>query len=95
MYFGTFHQVPLVDGYSGFFPREHFELRNAINASLLTEATLSRLIAAQADFLVVRRAEVAVQVPRSATFGSVSLELVYEDPAGVDVYRLATSPAAK
>jgi cell shape-determining protein MreD len=94
MYFGTFHQVPLVDGYSGFFPREHFELRHAINTSLLTEATLLRLIAAQADFLVVRRAEFSVQMPPRAAFGSVSIELVYEDPSGVDIYRLSTSPPA-
>jgi len=95
MYFGTFHGVPLVDGYSGFFPQAHFALRNAVNTSLLTESTLARLIDAQAEFLVIRRAEISVPVPRVATFGSVSIELVYEDSAGVDIYRLTRIPLDK
>ena len=28
MYFGTFHQVPLVNGYSGFFPQAEIDLRS-------------------------------------------------------------------
>jgi hypothetical protein len=96
MYFATFHHAPLVDGYSGFFPQEHFSLRNAVNTSLLTESTLARLIDADVELLVVRRADISVQIPESATFGSVSVERVYEDPIGVDVYRLVkTAPAAR
>jgi hypothetical protein len=92
MYLGTFHRVPLVDGYSGFFPAEHFTLRDAVNMSLLTEPTLEKLIDAKAEFLVVRSSEFAVPMPREAWFGAVWITHVFEDPAGVDVYRLGKSP---
>lgn len=88
MYFGTFHKVPLVNGYSGFFPLEHFEIRNAVNAALLTEATLQRLADARADFLVVQRTEESVAIPERGTFGRMRIERVFEDPVGVDVFRL-------
>jgi hypothetical protein len=95
MYFGTFHHVPLIDGYSGFFPREHFEIRNAVNSALLSASTLERLFSLDTEFLVVKRSEFPRQIPRRAAFGSVRLERVLEDSVGVDVYRLSKISADK
>lgn len=88
MYFGTFHGVPLVDGYSGFFPREHFEIRDAVNRSLLSAETLQRLSELGAELLVVSRPDVALEIPASGTYGDMLLVRVFRDPVGVDVFRL-------
>lgn len=88
MYFGTFHGVPLVNGYSGFFPSGHFRIRAAVNTALLSEATLRRLYEAGARFLVIRGSEMTVAIPGEGTYGRLRIRRAFEDGSGVDIYRL-------
>ncbi|MGH7128173.1 MAG: hypothetical protein ACREIV_06375, partial [Planctomycetaceae bacterium] len=88
MHFGTFHGVPLVNGYSGFFPKEHFEIRDAVNTAFPSEAVLQRLADRGVEFVVVDRSAIPAEALDRATFGSLSLERVFADPGGVEVYRL-------
>tara|TARA_R110002095_G_scaffold207120_1_gene191754 strand:- start:74713 stop:76293 length:1581 start_codon:yes stop_codon:yes gene_type:complete len=88
MYFATFHGVPLVNGYSGFFPDEYFEISEAINTEPPSEAIFRQLADSKVEFLVVMRSQVKVKSFSDTRFDTVSLEHVYSDPVGVDVYRL-------
>jgi len=92
MYFGTFHGVPLINGYSGFFPGDHFRLRDSINREFPTADLLQRLADSGAELIVVERSGYPAETMRPAsgpdTDSALRLELVLEDPAGVDVYRL-------
>lgn len=88
MYFGTFHGVPLVNGYSGFFPEEFFALQDAVNESFPSEDTLRRLADLSVEFVVVRRAALPKAALHSTRFETVFLERVLEDANGVDVYRV-------
>lgn len=94
MYYGTFHGVPLVNGYSGFFPREYFELQDAANAGTLSAAFLEKLVQAKVEFLVVNRNLISADKMRTTDGGQYQLRRVFQDPVGVDVYRVhrASSP---
>ena len=88
MYFATVHEARLVNGYSGFFPQWDFELRELVNQSFPSEASLARLGALGVEFIVCQRT-VGLQDPLApGPFGRFHLDHVYHDPIGVDVYRL-------
>lgn len=88
MYFGTFHGVPLVNGYSGFFPDEYFDIRDAMNVESPSEAILQQLADTKVEFLVVMRSEERENAFIDSKFDSVLLEHVFSDPVGVDIFRL-------
>ncbi|MEQ9408342.1 MAG: hypothetical protein RIK87_11475 [Fuerstiella sp.] len=87
MYYGTLHKVPLVNGYSGFFPATYMELRADITEQGLTDDILTRFSELQTHFLVVRR---AYELPAALMEkkAGVRLELVFSDEVGIDVYEL-------
>ncbi len=87
MYMGTLHGVPLVNGYSGFFPKAYMNLRTQVTDNGLTDETLAQLAQIEVHFLVVQR---GYAMPQSSddTGKSYALRLVFEDPVGVDVYAL-------
>lgn len=88
MYFATFHQAPLVDGYSGFFPPEYFELRAALNLRPLSEDAFKRLAEAGVELVVVDRTANIAPALDQLQFNSFRLEHVFADSVGIDVYRL-------
>jgi hypothetical protein len=94
MYYGTFHGVPLVNGYSGYFPTEYFEFQDAANAGTLSASLLEKLVRAKVEFLVVNRNLISEDKMRKRDWGQFRLERVLQDPVGVDIYRLhrASSP---
>lgn len=92
MYFGTFHKVPLTNGYSGFFPLDYFSTQEALNAPSNYGGILSRLENEGVYFVVTRREPAGPEPARSATFGLMRMELVFDDPCGVLVYRLRRLP---
>lgn len=87
MYFGTFHRTPLVNGYSGFFPREYFELRDAVNESFPAQDVLRELANRDVEYVIVMPGAPMKTVDWSAG-DEWSLEFEFEDPMGVQVYRL-------
>jgi hypothetical protein len=93
MYLGTFHGVPLVNGYSGFFPATEVELRELVNRAFPSAEVLTRLRNMQVDYLVVDRERYP---PATMAQAGRALEHVLASPGGVDVYRLAGegSPAS-
>ncbi len=92
MYYGTFHKVPMVNGYSGFFPLDYFSTQEALNAPQNYAAILSRLENEGVAFVVMAQESGSPEPARTATFGLMRLELVFADPCGVSVYRLRRLP---
>jgi hypothetical protein len=88
MYFATFHDARLVNGYSGYFPASDLEMRRIVNQSFPSPASLAWLDGANVEWIVHRRAGDTQQTLPSGPFGRYRLELAYADPVGVDVYRL-------
>ena len=87
MYFGTYHRVPMVNGYSGFFPQSYFDLRDLVNKRFPEQIVFDRLREAGATFLVIDTeaysSEVIEQILQNET-----LEFVFESPTGIVVFRL-------
>ena len=88
MYFATFHEARLVNGYSGYFPASDHEMRRIVNKLFPSQASLAWLDGVNVEWIVCRRAGVTPPTLPSGPFGRYRLELAYADPVGVDVYRL-------
>lgn len=88
MYFSTFHGVPLINGYSGFFTAEYFKIQDQLNASLATEPTLNMLADSKVEFLVINTKLTWTNFAREPYFGSITLEFVFQDPVGIEIYRI-------
>lgn len=87
MYLGTYHHRLLVNGYSGFFPLEDFELRDAMPGGVPTSAILQKFADDGVEWVVVLRSHVPDgELPHPPE--SVELQLVLSDESGIDVYRL-------
>lgn len=89
MLLGTKHSVPLVNGYSGFFPESYFAIRDAVQGEFPSASALETLAAANVEFLVVYRSHTNHQQVMSVESSMINPEYVYEDPVGIDVYRLS------
>jgi len=89
MYFGTFHGVRLVNGYSGFFPRSNNILRSTLVEGFPAAPTLELLRAANVEFLVIDESSADVSVLPDAIGIASDLELVLRTSSGIAVYRLA------
>jgi hypothetical protein len=87
MYLSTFHGVPMVDGYSGFFPDDYFPFRDAVNQSFPADPILDELARRDVEFVVVDRHEVPAAL-LGAIRSTERLQRVLQDPVGIDVYRL-------
>jgi len=92
MYYGTFHGVPMVNGYSGFFPLHYFQTQDSLNNPASYAAVLSKLAVDRVHFVVMSQEPGSPEPLRTATFGLMQLELVFADPCGVSVYRLRRLP---
>ena len=90
MYFGTFHQVPLRNGYSGFFPEEETHLRGEMINPGVTPEFLDRIYESGVEFLIVDSKSQAkpplAPLPRQGE--RVQLKPVWADSNGVQLYRL-------
>lgn len=89
MYAGTFHGVPLVNGYSGFFPVEETELRGEFQDEPPTVDRLALMYQDGVEFVVVSGEHLPPVLPTSSE--SLKIEKVFTDPSGVVVYRLSRS----
>ena len=88
MYFQTFHGVPIVNGYSGFFPSRYFDLRRSVWDNPTNPEFLASLAEANVDLLVVDRSEFERDDFPGAD-PDPDLRRIFEDrQTGIDVYRI-------
>lgn len=86
MIYGLEHGAPMLNGYSGFFPKSYFALRNLVNAEFPSKRVLEKFAELDVEFLVVARRYCEPEKLLELSDGK--LVLVYEDEVGVDIYRL-------
>lgn len=90
MLYSLEHDAPMLNGYSGFFPKSYFEIRNFVNAEFPSAEILKRFDKLDVEFVVVARKYCDPE--RLLGVSNNMLQLVYEDAVGVDVYRMDSSP---
>lgn len=88
MYYGTLHGVPMLNGYSGFFPPEYFKFQDAFNTLGLTDEVLSAFCKADVDLVVIHRSYLRQESVSEISLTHHRLQLVHSDDVGIDVYRL-------
>lgn len=85
----SWHQAPMINGYSGFFPAEYFELRSIVQREWGAESTWKRLSEAGVELIVVDRQALETTKFKTKFAGGAGLSLVFtDDRAGYNVYRL-------
>jgi hypothetical protein len=96
MYYATFHKAPLVNGYSGFFDAEYFELRKTLKTPLLAENAFLEMHQKGVDYVVLVGLKCPWISDVPGSFSSVQLVLEFRDSCGIDVYRIVipVQPAA-
>ena len=94
MYYGTYHGRPLVNGYSGFFPADFYDLRGEFTRVFLTEEILVRLAEQKVEYVVIDRRVFRGAALDNAVYGTIRLELAYEDlQTAIDVYQIRVRPS--
>lgn len=88
MLYGLRHKIPMINGYSGFFPNSYISMRDWMNEKFPSADALSELIAFDAELVVVARSYCEPKVMLGLASETLSVELVFEDLVGMDVYRL-------
>ncbi len=88
MYFGTFHQVPLVNGYSGFFPKEELQLRGDLARTGVTPEMLTRFWNSEVEYLITDShvSDESVDIPSGNA--ELMVNRVWNDPTSVRIYRI-------
>ena len=78
--------IPMINGYSGFFPESHFRLQNAIKADPRSDATLGLLYDSNIQFVVLGNHTAVKAVAESDR--RFELRAVFEDKKGTQVLEL-------
>lgn len=89
MYYGTVHKVPLVNGYSGFFPDSYRAMRREMQKHGLTDSLLQQFTDAKVHYLVVRRNYLSPEVIAQLPLEQFELKLAISDEAGIDIYEVS------
>ncbi len=91
MYYGTFHGKPLVNGYSGFFPKSYHDLKKSVNSKFPSEEVLRAFQDQHVEFLVIQQTSLSPETVTAANTKDLGIHLVLHDPVGIDVYQLRSS----
>ena len=78
--------IPMMNGYSGFFPASHFRLQKLIETQGLSRETLQMLYVAKVQFVVARANSLPQITPQKT--GDLRLNTVFSDSAGMEVLEL-------
>ena len=89
MYLGTFHGVPMVNGYSGYFPHHYDLMREKLTKEFPSEGAFKELFRQKVKFLVLKKptTEQAMDSDFSVSIGEYWLKRVVQDQL-VDVYEV-------
>lgn len=91
MYLGSLHGVPMINGYSGFFPPSYLKFQAQINKDGLSEDILRQLATMKTHFVVIHntyKSPIPLPETSEAERAVHKLRLVLEDPIGIRIYEL-------
>lgn len=91
MLYGTRHGVPMVNGYSGFFPKSWFRMVEALKEDPFTESALKILAEAGVEYVVVDPALMTTRGSPGTASGRYRLVRVFCNDSGVEIWRLVQS----
>lgn len=97
MYLGTFHKVPLLNGYTGIFPPEHYKLQGLILKGFPSQAALTEIERRRGAFVVVLHQFDSMGTYRKLAIpsGELTLEKAFETDGVATVYRLVRQAVVK
>jgi hypothetical protein len=88
MLHGTRHGMPLVNGYSGFFPESWFGMAEALKDDPLGEESLDMMAHAGVEYVVIQPRWMTTSGSPVTASGRYQLEPVLRDRSGVEIWRL-------
>ena len=88
MFLGTYHGLPLVNGYSGFFPPAYFATRNRMLTEGMTSEELDTLVSAGVRWIIVDRRRFSVSWDDQLMMGRHRLRREVGDGSRIDVYHV-------
>lgn len=93
MYLGSLHGVPMINGYSGFFPPSYLKFQAQINKDGLSEDILTQLAAMKTHFVVIHSTYKSptpfpLTEETETKLAGHFLQQVFEDPIGIRIYEL-------
>lgn len=88
MVLGLDHQIPMLNGYSGFFPENEVLFRGMFAEEGVTDRTLQFLADRNVVLLVMERQIFPVEWMQALQLKNLQVTLVHSDPTGVDLYEL-------
>ena len=91
MYLGSLHGIPMINGYSGFFPPSYLKFQARMNKEGLSEDILSQLAAMKTHFIVVHSSYQTSIPDRSSIDSRFQLQPVHADAIGIRIYELGSS----
>ena len=92
MLYATRHRVPIVNGYSGFFPASWYRLVEAFAEVPFSQSTLDLLADAGVEFVVVDTTQLPADKSPATVTASARHQLVHvlSDEAGVEIWEIVT-----
>jgi hypothetical protein len=91
MLYGTRHRVPMVNGYSGFFPKSWYRMVEAFEEEPFSESTLDMLADAGVEYLVIDPQRMPPGESPATDSARYQLVHVFSDESGVEIWRLVTT----
>lgn len=88
MCYGLEHRVPLLNGYSGFFPASYITLRQQVTQQFPSADVIREFVKRDVQMIVVARIYCGPDTMQRLSTPETAVELILEDPIGIDVYRL-------
>ena len=88
MLYQTCHRVPLVNGYSGFFPEPWYRFLEAFTDEPYSDSTFDKLAAAGVEYLVIDPTSQEANKTRPASSGRYQLVRAFRDESGTEVWQI-------
>ncbi len=83
----TYRGIPIVNGYSGFFPQSHFDNQTLFNADPFSEEAMIKMRASQVQFIVMQMPGDIAGLAGS----SAGLNLVFQEGESVRIFELSNA----
>lgn len=92
MLLGLGHSAPMLNGYSGFFPKRYNQIVDVVNTAQASDQLFAELLFRKVSLIVVARGFPISKQMRAFRSDRFLLTEVFADEVGVDVYRLRSKP---
>lgn len=89
----TQQHIPVLNGYSGFFPQSHFDHQKVFNNDPFSPASLERMVQSEVQYVAIQDRQVSAAAEKGAGNSAHRLELVHHDISGTMIFQLQSTLA--